>query len=204
MLYISVEMVAEVAARNGKGALLVKVDIESAYRRITVHPCDQPLLGMQWKGDVYIDQMLPFGLRSAPTIFSALADALEWHVYQQGVQEIFQYLDDFIVLGAPMSQQCANALSTLVTECSTLGVHIAEHKTKDPTIFVVYLGIEINTCALVLHLPKEKLLCLRARLDEWRNCKACLWKELESLIGLLNHACKVYSKVRPLLFEVDD
>ena len=77
MLYISVEMVAEVAAMNGKGALLAKVDIESAYRRITVHPCDQPLLGMQWKGDVYIDQMLPFGLRSAPTIFSALADALE-------------------------------------------------------------------------------------------------------------------------------
>ena len=38
---------------------------------------DRPLLGMTWKGKVYMDKTLPFGLRSALKIISALADALE-------------------------------------------------------------------------------------------------------------------------------
>ena len=40
-----------------------------------MHPLDRPLLAVQWKGDVYVDPMLPFGLRSAPKIFKAVADA---------------------------------------------------------------------------------------------------------------------------------
>ena len=34
-------------------------------------------LRMKWQGQVYVDAALPFGLRSAPKIFNALADALE-------------------------------------------------------------------------------------------------------------------------------
>ena len=43
-----------------------------------VHPDDRPLLAVQWGGDILIDEALPFGLRSAPNIFTAIADALMW------------------------------------------------------------------------------------------------------------------------------
>jgi len=33
---------------------------------------------MSWEGQVFVDTTLPFGLRSAPIIFSAVADALLW------------------------------------------------------------------------------------------------------------------------------
>ena len=39
---------------------------------------DRQLLGMQWEWQMYIDASLPFGLLSAPIIFSAVVDALEW------------------------------------------------------------------------------------------------------------------------------
>ena len=42
------------------------------------------LLGMQWKGKTFLDTRLPFGLWSAPIIFMALADAIEWIVKQRG------------------------------------------------------------------------------------------------------------------------
>ena len=45
---------------------MVKVDIESAYRLISVHPDDHCLLGVEWKDQVYYDTKLPFGLTSAP------------------------------------------------------------------------------------------------------------------------------------------
>ena len=77
LTYISVDMVAKEVAQLGRGANLAKVDIKSAYRIVPVNPEDRMLLGMQWKGKTFLDTRLPFGLRSAPIIFMALADALE-------------------------------------------------------------------------------------------------------------------------------
>lgn len=54
---------------------MVKVDIESTYHIILVHPNDHPLQEMQWEGIINVDPMLPFGLQSAPKITNATADA---------------------------------------------------------------------------------------------------------------------------------
>ena len=47
------------------------MDIQQAYRMVPVHPDDRALLGMRWEGGVYIDTRLPFGLRSAPIMFTS-------------------------------------------------------------------------------------------------------------------------------------
>lgn len=51
--------------------------IWSAYRRVPVHSDDRYLLGMKWRAKYLIDLALPFGLHSAPYIFSSLAGLLE-------------------------------------------------------------------------------------------------------------------------------
>ena len=76
--YVTVDDAAREVLRQGVGSLLGKVDIKSAYRVVPVHPDDRWLLGMQWEGALYIDKTLPFGLRSAPKIFTALAYAAMW------------------------------------------------------------------------------------------------------------------------------
>ena len=188
----------------GRGALLAKVDIESAYRLIPVHPQDRLLQAVQWRSNIYIDPMLPFGLRSAPKIFNAVADALEWYMCRQGVQHIFHYLDDFIVLGAPNTQQCAQSVAILDQTCAALGVPIAEHKRDGPTTCLTFLGIEMDTQAGSLRLPANKLSRLQALLAHWGDRKACARRELESLIGLLNHACKVVWSGRSFLRRMID
>ena len=64
--YASVEDAAAFVFKAGRGALLAKLDIKSAYRNIPVHPGDRHLLGMRWRDRVFMDTCLPFGLRSAP------------------------------------------------------------------------------------------------------------------------------------------
>ena len=76
--YSTIDQLAALAVSEGKGAFLVKADIQEAYRMVPVHTEDQHLLGVRWDGTVYIDRVLPFGLRSAPKLFSAVADALQW------------------------------------------------------------------------------------------------------------------------------
>ena len=50
LTYTSVEKVAEAATWYGRGALIAKIDIESAYMLILVHPTDRQLQVMEWKG----------------------------------------------------------------------------------------------------------------------------------------------------------
>ena len=108
--------------RLGQGAQLAKVDIRSAYRIVTVHPDDGPLLGMMWEGTLYVDTALLFGLRSAPKIFNSVADAVEWVVQGggHGVSGLFHYLDDFLVVVAPTSMECAEHLKILLAIFNTL------------------------------------------------------------------------------------
>ena len=75
-----------------------KIDIKNAYRVVPVHPSDRPLLGMRWEGKEYVDSALPFGLRSAPKIFSTIADTLEWILQSKGVKCIMHYLDNFVTI----------------------------------------------------------------------------------------------------------
>ena len=136
---------ADLVARLGPAALLAKVDIESAYRLIPVHPDDRPLLAMKWENQLYIDPMLPFGLRSAPMIFNAVADALAWYLNQKGIPLLRHYLDDFIIVAPPCSAECQESLATLDRVCKALRVPIAEHKMDGPTSRLIYLGIEVDT-----------------------------------------------------------
>ena len=88
---------------HGRGTLLAKSDVESAYRIIPVYSHDCYLLGIKSQGKYFTDLALPFGLRSAPFMFSSFADQLEWilkHNYE--VQFLLHYLDDFHTLGPPL------------------------------------------------------------------------------------------------------
>lgn len=197
--YITVDKVAEAAMRLGHGSLLAKIDIKAAYRLIPVHPSDRPMLGMKWRDSLYIDGMLPFGLRSAPKIFNAVADALEWCIAQKGVEYIFHYLDDFLVMGPPDSATCEESLHILEAICAKLGVPLAPEKRDGPAPVLIFLGIIIDTLKGELRLPTDKLQRLLEAVSEWMHKKVCTRRDLQSLIGTLQHACSVIKPGRAFL-----
>ena len=119
-------------SRLGKGAQLAKIDLKNAYRIIPVHPDDRPLLGMSGGSEVFLDAALPFGLRSSPKIFLAVADVLLWVMAQRGVVEGIHYLDDFLFAGRANSDSCARALSCALNTCQILGVPVASEKIEGP------------------------------------------------------------------------
>ena len=109
----------------------------SAYRNIPVHPEDQPLLGMKWKGEVYIGVALPFGLQSAPKIFTAVADVLEWILRSCGFCQLIHYLDD-LFMAKPGSDACKSSLELAVQCCAELGVPLAMEKLEGPDTFLTF------------------------------------------------------------------
>lgn len=107
------------------------------------------MLGIEWKNQLYIDAALTFGLRSAPKIFNALADALEWIVKHHGVDLVWYYA---------ILQLCE--------------VPLAEEKLGGPATILAILGIELDTDELLLRLPPEKLARLWTLLEDWMKKKA--------------------------------
>jgi len=159
------EVIAEVS-RIGRGAQLAKLDIESAYRKIPVHPGDRQLLAVQWAGQTFFDTRLPFGLRSAPKIFSAVTDALQWSMRRQGVSWVAHYLDDYITMGPLSTAVCQKNLDVMLMLCRRLGIPVAPAKCEGPSTILVYLCFELDTDNLVVRLPQAKLQCTLALVQE--------------------------------------
>lgn len=198
--YMSVDDIIDGIMTYGRGTLMAKFDIESAYRIVPVHLDDRFLLGMQWRGHFFIDLALPFGLRSAPYIFSTVADLLEWIVRRNyHVAFLKHYLDDFHTLGPPDSPQCEQNLATCIKLFSDWGVPLHPDKFEGPSTVMTVLGIELDSLALQARLPKEKFDRISSLIDEWSCKRHCKRKNLESLIGNLQHACKVVPQGRTFL-----
>ena len=106
--YVSIDHLSSLVTSTGRGAFLVKADIKEAYRVLSIHPEDQALLEVCWEGNIYTDRALSFGLRLAPKIFSAVANALQWIVVNKGVRNLLHYLDDFIFISESLEEVSTN------------------------------------------------------------------------------------------------
>ena len=83
--YISINNAVQKILSQGRGAILAKIDVKSAFRLLPVHPSDRHLLGMSWNKALYVDNCLQFCLHSAPKLFNLLADLLAWVLEQVGL-----------------------------------------------------------------------------------------------------------------------
>ena len=202
--YVTVDKVVESLLSFGKGSLMAKLDIKQAYRNVPVCPDDRILLGMAWEGRVYIDKTLPFGLRSAPMLFSAIAEALAWIMRKEGASIVFNYIDDYFTLGKPNSSECRKNLSAMIETCNKAGFPVEESKLLGPVTCIPFLGLELDSVTLQIRLPQEKLTRLLDLLAAWRGRKACRKRELLSLVGSLSHASKAVRSGRAFLRRLID
>ena len=125
--YMSIDDVAAHVVRLGRGALMAKFDLKSAYRNIPVHPDDRWLLGMVWEEKLFVDTTLLFGLRSAPIIFNAVVEALTY-MRKDGIKEVDHHLHDFSLVGPPESKACQEDLDRALETCNRLCFPVAGKK----------------------------------------------------------------------------
>ena len=82
----------------------------------------------------------------------------------------------------------------MLSSCRRLGVPVAPAKCEGPATELVFLGFELDTVNMVVRLPQAKLQRILALVREWVDKKGCRKRELQSLLGHLQHAAII---VRP-------
>ncbi|CAG2202202.1 unnamed protein product [Mytilus edulis] len=80
--------------------------------------------------------------------------------------------------------------------CNKIGIPLASDKTTLPTTLLMFLGIEFDTQNLIMRLPNEKLVKLSQKIRDTLDSSKITLKDMQSLLGLLNFACKVVAPGR--------
>lgn len=80
------------------------------------------------------------------------------------------------------------------------GIPLAADKTEGPTSSIKFLGIVIDSQAMECHLPEDKLLSLKEEVRLVFGKHKIQLRELQSLLGKLNFACRIMLMGRVFFF----
>nr|XP_028594215.1 uncharacterized protein LOC114601207 [Podarcis muralis] len=135
---------------------------------------------------------MPMGCSVACAAFETFSTFIEWAFKTtSGSPFVTHYLDDFLIIGAPDSPNCALSLATFMRLAADFGIPLAADKTEGPSTILSYLGIELDTIRQSSRLPQTKLESLKVLLEAMLGVKKTTLRQVQSLLGHLNFACRV-------------
>ena len=88
-----------------------------------------------------------------------MADALEWIMYQKGTSWVGHYLDDFVAIGPAGSDEFQRNITIMEHTCEDASLPIEHTKTVGPVSTITFLGMELDTEAGVIRLPRNYCRC---------------------------------------------
>ncbi|XP_038046795.1 uncharacterized protein LOC119721003 [Patiria miniata] len=119
------------------------IDLKDAYLHVPIHADHQKFLQFLYQGSGYQFRCLPFGLSTAPRVFTRIAKAVAAFLRQKQIH-IFLYLDDWLIVG-PTFQDTVDALRQTVQLTLNLGFIInVEKSSLIPTQQPTYLGAVLD------------------------------------------------------------
>lgn len=161
-----------------------KIDLKDAYHSVSLSPRAKQHLGFKSKGRVYQFQVLPFGLTSAPRMFTKLMTAAVKPLREEGIRLVF-YLDDILIMGRT-EEETRSSMGRTVDVLKSLGFTINEKKSiTTPTQEMTFLGMALDSRSMKISVPKEKIRKLKSELKKALAAKKLKMRKLAALAGLL-------------------
>ena len=142
--------------KHGVDAMSAKLDLAGVFKHILVRCQGWPLLGSSWdlqwpdRSTVclyYMDLFLPFGLYTSPALFNEYANALQYAMQVNQLEDLLHYLEDYFTGGPPDSLACVNSIVPMIAICEELGLTINPEKVTKPTTTTNLLGVDIDSVA---------------------------------------------------------
>ena len=140
----------------------VSIDLRDAYFHVPVAPEHTRFLRFAYDGRAYEFLVLPFGLSTAPQVFTRIVRTIEAFLKIQGV-DMHQYLDDWLLKNQSRSLVERQRDLTLFW-VTKLGFLVNEGKSQlIPTQFPAFLGSTLDLINMLVF-PSEKRVIRASRL----------------------------------------
>lgn len=124
------------------------VDLEDAYYLVPIHRDSRKFLRFAFQGNLYQFRCLPFGLCSAPFVFTKILKPAMRFLRRKGLASVI-YLDDILCIGQSVNE-CAKNTGETIRLLESLGFLINWRKSAlNPSTKCKFLGFVINTSDFV-------------------------------------------------------
>ena len=141
-------------------AWAASIDLKDAYLHVPVRPEHHKFLRFLYNDTLYEFVVLPFGLSTAPRVFTRIAKTIGAALRRRGIM-IFIYLDDWLVVG-PSREETEAALQYTWRLTSDLGFIINTEKSHlIPSQVPTFLGASLDLRRGLARPSEERLLNLR-------------------------------------------
>ncbi|KAL0860714.1 hypothetical protein ABMA27_010051 [Loxostege sticticalis] len=185
-----------------KDSFMVNIDLKEAYFLLPIHKSHRKYLRFIFNENLYEFSCLPFGLSSAPYIFTKILNPVITELRSKGFLSV-RYLDDILCIGRSYNQCVENAKQTIEL-LTKLGFVINYKKsTLTPNKSCKFLGFVLNSENMTLGLPQNKRSDILERVKSISKLKTISIRDFASFLGKLIAACPAipYSWVYTKSFE---
>ncbi len=167
-----------------KGDWMVKLDLKDAYLTVPILPAHQKFLRFVWRKRFYQFSCLPFGLSSAPRLFTKILKVVVAFLRERGLRLVI-YLDDILILNED-KLKLESDFSFVVSFLESLGFLVNWEKTvSDPSQSIEYLGVIIDSLSMRFCLPEDKVAKIKNLCSKILSKTLVSLKDLASVLGNL-------------------
>ena len=120
------------------------IDLKDAYYSVPIWENHRKYLTFQWNGEMFRFNVLPFGLTSAPRVFTKILKPVFSQMREEGFC-VIGYIDDSLIM-ARSYDECEQATARLLQLLNQLGFTINQEKSVfKPTQQITFLGYVLDS-----------------------------------------------------------
>ena len=159
-----------------------KIDLKDAYFVIPIWENHQKFLRFLWKDSLMEFACLPFGLASAPRIFTKLMKPVVALLRRSGIRLII-YLDDILFINqTPTGLQRDMSAAIHLLENLGFVINLTKSQLK-PTQTLEFLGFIVDTKNMTLVLPQGKVTAIEDLCSQMLSQTELTVRDIARLIG---------------------
>ena len=185
-----------------KGRWIATLDMSSSYYHVDMDEDSTTFLGFCLDGKYYKFVSLPFGLSSAPAVFTDLVMTLVRHWRGEDGFEVVSYLDDQAAIGDSYAQ-VNTQIRKMLQDMESLGFVINHEKSQlEPVQCEKFLGIDLCFEDGVFRVPQTRLASLEAAIVHAASASTATPRQIYSIAGKIGSmtmargrkACALYTR----------
>ena len=188
-----------------KGSWAASIDLKDAYLHVPIHPSDRKWLRFMINKQAYTFKCLPFGLSTAPRVFTRVVQEAGAFLRRLGIK-IFMYLDDWLIID-DTEEATSRAVETVLKEITQLGFIVnLEKSCLIPSQYPIFLGARLDLVSGRVFPTQERIqnLISHARSFLWKKtAPASEWLRilgfLASMVDLVPF-CRFHMRMTQMYF----
>lgn len=188
-----------------KGDWMFSIDLQDAYFHVPITPRHRKFLHFMVGTKHYQYKVLPFGLKSAPRVFTKCMAVVAAVLRLQGLF-VYPYLDDWLLKGS--SQMVKDHYQICLNLLQRLGLHVNMEKSiHQPTQRIHYLGAALDSSVGKVF-PSERLLSIQQKCSLLLQVHQHSVRQVASLLGSMASCIFLVPnsrlRMRPLEQDLED